>query len=62
MILFFSGGGSPWIPELQMKEPTMMLSYYSNVILNKDVPDTRIARVMKARRKAKAKGTKKGKK
>lgn len=53
MKLFYSGGGSPWLPEMQLKNPDVMLSYQMTVAMFKFKPDTRIRRMMKARKKAK---------
>lgn len=51
MIVFFSGGGSPWIPELFLKKPAVMLSPYTNAKNWK--PDARLRRAIKARKKTK---------
>lgn len=55
MILFFSGGGSPWIPEIQLQDPYVMLSYWVNVNRKKNTPDSRLKRLMKVRKKRRAK-------
>ena len=57
--MFFSGGGSPWLPEMQLADPGVMLSYHMTVALFNYKPDTRIRRLLKARKKAKKKGKKK---
>ncbi len=54
MILYFSGGGSPWIPEMQIEEPAVMLSYYVNHWLA-GKSDTRLRRIILARKFAKRK-------
>lgn len=55
MILFFSGGGSPWIPEIQLKDPYVMLSYWVNVNRKKNRPDSRLRRLIKVRKKRRSK-------
>ncbi len=55
MRIYFSGGGSPWIPEMQLPDGMVMLSYYTNAKQGK--PDVRLRKAMKAvkRRKQKEK-------
>lgn len=56
MIIFFSGG-SP-IPEAQIKNPNIMLSFFVNRNKKDGGPDSRMRRVLKARRKSKNKESK----
>ena len=51
MILFFSGGGSPWIAEKCLSKPTVMLSYFTNVNQKSKKMDSRFRRLLKVKRK-----------
>ena len=55
MILIFSGGGSPWIPEIQLDDAAIMLSYYVNVNQKTKKTDKRLERAMTAREQPKRK-------
>lgn len=59
MNLFFSGGGSPWIPEIQLDRPYVMLSYWVNVNRKTGKPDSRFVKLVKVRSKKKKGGKKK---
>lgn len=69
MKLFFSGGGAPWLPEMQMPHPDVMLSFYmcscaanmkkGQTKIKKYKPDTRIKRLLKANKRRLAKKGKK---
>lgn len=53
MNIFFSGGGSPWIPEIQLTYPSVMLSYWVNVNQKTGKPDSRFKKLTKIRKKGK---------
>ncbi len=63
MKMFFSGGGSPWLPEMQLTKPDVMLSFFMVACaphlkkgqkeIKKYDPDTRVKRLVKSRKKAK---------
>lgn len=54
LVIFYSGG-SP-IPERSLKQPGIMLSYYTSVVLVNDRPDARLRRILVKRGKARSKG------
>jgi hypothetical protein len=49
MVIFFSGGGSPWIAERFFKDSSIMLSYYTNSKDNK--ADSRLRKIMRAKKR-----------
>lgn len=51
MIVYFSGGGRPWVPELCLEGSHIMLSYYTNYNRKSKKPDSRLRRVLKANKK-----------
>ena len=55
MIFFFSGqdGVRRHIPETTLDRASVMLSYYTAVVLNNNAPTGRMKAIMKSRRKAK---------
>jgi hypothetical protein len=57
VIMFFSGGGSPWTPEAVIQEPAVMLSYFVHVSQQSGNPCKRLRKAIKHRR-TKTKGVK----
>ena len=53
MILFFSGGGRPWVAEVCLgRTSSIMLSMFVNVKESK--PDSRLRRIFKAKKRDKS--------
>lgn len=62
MILVFSGGGTPWVPEMQLENPAVMPSFWwycstkGKLDKSNPKPDARFRKLLKARIKSKKKG------
>lgn len=54
MILFFSGGGTPWLPERVLQEGAVMLSHYVDGAFKRadSRPGSRMRRLFASKRKA----------
>lgn len=51
MILFFSGGGRPWVAELCLDDGSVMLSYWININQKTKKMDSRTRRILKAKKR-----------
>lgn len=63
MIYYLSGGGQPWVPEMQTDDPGVCLSYYENVVARKNKKaNIRLVNILAARKASKLKENKSGEK